>query len=395
MSQTSVTMTPTPAASFGSLRLARQHQYALTFAHYGAAFGSVLATKRVATRLPAMRGIGSGFGRVVTKRRQVFGAFRDFAHYPDDVIDPARLLYLTSTSGPTLDATQSSGMRRVSLSVVTPRDYPVSDGYAWRKAAYVGLGVRVNAMQAGTSQFVDAAQVEVRPYNIMGPSPYAPARSLQIKIRPDRLNYAANPELQNDDNDWASTPVNPTRVAQGSGFALSVPGSAESGFSSGTDTVPGTLWAGRITVSGPKGKVLNVRLLDNTQTFTSPVLKVLLTGSPQEVVLSPTATTAGTNIRVHAYPVADGGAWTSSDRFTMTKVLLERVRALGAVPGPYFTGASGADYLWEAGSTPGSGRSYYYRDRSARAYLLGRLLEENCPLGVIPAVPQFAVLPSE
>jgi len=60
--------------------------------------------------------------------------------------------------------------------------------------------------------------------------------------------------------------------------------------------------------------------------------------------------------------------------------------------GPYFDGSSGSDYIW--GGAANASASFYYPDRVNRSYLISQLLEENCPLGVIPGVPQFGVLPT-
>jgi hypothetical protein len=73
--------------------------------------------------------------------------------------------------------------------------------------------------------------------------------------------------------------------------------------------------------------------------------------------------------------------------------IIERLPSGASTPGTYFDGSSGADYLWEAGTSADTSRSYYYEDYAVRQYLLKQVLAENCPLGVIPAVPQFAVQP--
>ena len=62
---------------------------------------------------------------------------------------------------------------------------------------------------------------------------------------------------------------------------------------------------------------------------------------------------------------------------------------------PYFDGSMGADYLWESGGTANLSRSYYYENYLERSYLIRTLLEENTPLGITSAVPQYAVLPSQ
>lgn len=323
------------------------------------------------------------------------GAFRDFAVYTNTMPDPAMVLVQGKAAGlTTVDNAQPSGMRRVWVTAAPPADYPVSGGgYAWRRGAFASVGVRVNAMTANSGQFIDGAQFEATPLSQSGPSAYAPARSLQVKVNPDRLNYCPNPALAVDLGDyWSSATI--TRVAQGSGWAASVPGTAVSLCVAAALSPVGQLWSASVVVKGPVGKVLDVRLHDGVQ-YISPAKPVRMTGSPQTVQIPSATRTVGTAVRVYAYPRSDNGAWTATDTLTMTNVLLERKSAGGVLPGPYFDGGFGDDYLWEAGGTAGKSRSYYYRDRNARGYLLAGLLAENCPLGVIPSVPQYAVLPTD
>jgi hypothetical protein len=61
----------------------------------------------------------------------------------------------------------------------------------------------------------------------------------------------------------------------------------------------------------------------------------------------------------------------------------------------YFDGSMGADYLWETSGTANLTRSYFYENRVERSYLIRTLLDENTPLGITSAVPQYAVLPTQ
>jgi hypothetical protein len=80
-----------------------------------------------------------------------------------------------------------------------------------------------------------------------------------------------------------------------------------------------------------------------------------------------------------------------SSIFWFDGVLVEE----GAAVRPYFDGSMGADYLWEASGTANLTRSYYYENYTERSYLIRTLLDENTPLGITSAVPQYAVLPTQ
>jgi hypothetical protein len=77
--------------------------------------------------------------------------------------------------------------------------------------------------------------------------------------------------------------------------------------------------------------------------------------------------------------------------FWVDGVLIEE----GAAVRDYFDGSMGADYLWETGGTTNLTRSYYYENRVERSYLIRTLLDENTPLGISAAIPQYAVLPTQ
>lgn len=381
-----------PAQFVGSIDGQQVHRFDLALdarAYFG---GSI--TYRIPKQVDSgLYGKFAFTGSIDLVKQTPFGAFRDFSHYADTMADPAMVLIGPELSGQTTyDSAAPSNMRRVWVTVTPPREYPTkTEAQAWPRAAFASVGVRVNAMDPGTYQYIDGAQVEVSPLSQSGPTAYAPARSLNIKVKPDRLNYCSNPKLDANATGYSSNGTI-TRAAQGSGWAASVDGSVASYLASAAATsVVGSLWAAKVTLLGPAGKTGTVRLYDGTG-YISGTVAVTFTGAPQEVTVLSTAAATSTSVRVYAYPT---GTWSAGQALTMTRVLLERVAAIGGSPGDYFDGGFGADYVWEAGKAEGNGASFYYRDRLARSYLLQRILKQNCPLGVIPAVPQFAVLPSE
>lgn len=72
------------------------------------------------------------------------------------------------------------------------------------------------------------------------------------------------------------------------------------------------------------------------------------------------------------------GTSVSSDEFLIDDVLVEEA----SVPGEYFDGSFGPDYLWMQGVATGDGWSFYYEDRIVRNGILRVVLENNIPLGV-------------
>lgn len=146
-------------------------------------------------------------GKITTVVGTPLGAFRDFGHWADPLPDPAMVLVRASAAGlSTYDSSQPSGMRRLWLTASPARDYKTSNGYAWRRTAFTNVGLRVNAMPVGASQFVDGAQVEVAPLSQTGPSAYHPARALQVVVKPDRLNYAINGRGAAGTTNWSADP---------------------------------------------------------------------------------------------------------------------------------------------------------------------------------------------
>jgi len=375
----------------GSVRVTKTHLFTVAASGQSRTFGRVTWRKPGPIVAWTKQGQVRTFGKARGGSSTPFGSFRDFAHYGTAMVDPGKVLVGSLASGTTLDSGQPSGMRRIWCDVTPPREFLDGSGNrVWPRAAFMGLGVRVNGMAANSAQYIDGAQVEVVPKARTGPSAYAPARSLNVVVRPDRLNYCPNPKLDVDASGYSGSGV--TRVAQGSGWAAQVDGSVAASLGSAPAAgKPGQIWTVRATVMGPKGRTATLRIHDG-DTFLNGSVTWTFTGTPQEVTVPATNTGTGSAPRLNVYP---SGTWAGGDLLTLTNVLLERASSFNAQPGAYFDGGSGIDYLWDASASVGTGPSYYYRDRVTRSYLLNRLLQENCPLGVIPPVPQFAVLPSE
>ena len=132
-------------------------------------------------------------------------AFDDFSfNSVQGAPDPVST-YQMSASAPTTPSGASAWARQY-LSLTAPRDYPVSTGNLWNKAAYAAVGVQFTGVTAGKQQMIDAVQFEIdaAPFTTATtPSAYQPARQLQATIYPDRLNYCTNPSFEVNITNWA------------------------------------------------------------------------------------------------------------------------------------------------------------------------------------------------
>lgn len=314
----------------------------------------------------ALVGRGVFVGKAAPLLKLPYGAFRDFAHYSDTMYDPAMVLVGERLVGqPTYDAAAPSNMRRIWITASPMREYPVSGGgQAWPRAAFMGIGLRVNNLLYNGYQYIDGGQVEITPKTTTtGPGPYTPARSLNIAIKADLMNYVKNPQT-------------PATVAAGSTASRTV------------TTIVGAYYGASVDVSAPEGTVLEAYLQDSGgRVGESGTIVVPPGGVVPRVAVHATQPVDATSISLVLRAISGGSVTFSNPRVDRTSGIgpLKDVR--------YLDGSVGTDYLW--GGPVNNSESYYYRDRQSRTYLLSRLLEENVPLGVIPAVPKFAVLPTE
>lgn len=169
------------------------------------------ARARVSSHISARPGANTLIlTRSARARLTTANLFRRFSHYGISAVDPALALTPSQVSGvAAYDSTAPSFFRRVSAQILAPVEVNASDVRLWDRAAFVGVGVRVNGMAAGNSVFVDGAQVELSKNGAAVPAPYSPARGLNVSVRPDRLNAMANPSMQTTS---ATTTVRTNRV---------------------------------------------------------------------------------------------------------------------------------------------------------------------------------------
>lgn len=298
-------------------------------------------------------------------RSTYYGGFRDFAHYAEGMLDPAMVAVDDWVSGAAFDGTAPSNMRRVWLRAFAPREYRVSGGQLlWPRAAFMSTGVRIDALANGEWAYVDGGQVETSALSSSGPTDYAPARSLQVVVKADQMNYVSNPQT-------------PAVLASTAYQSRPVP------------TVTGAHYAAAVDVSGPAGSIVEAYLLDGANLIASSgAVRIPPSGEILRLPV-PSLLPAGDDS-------VDFRCWnkSSTGSVTFSNPRVDRVTGTGPLPDDrYFDGSDGIDYLW--GGAANNSPSYYYRDRAARAYLLRKILRENVPLGVTPGEPQFAVLPTE
>jgi hypothetical protein len=330
-------------------------------------------------------------------------AFKDFAHYPYAGVDPA-MAWIGINSG-TLTSAPAGSYSRAYAAFTGPVDYPVSGGgYAWKRAAYASVGFKFASMSANKHQILDAVQFEALPVGSAGPSAYQNAREIQAIIKPSRLNYATNPNFESgltgygptgqathalDSFCWQGTQALkvtvPTTATQDSGLSFQVSGmipgrtytmSARVAIAQGCGDIAPWSGAGAVqlgavkwTQAANRTDPAHKRWRTMYVTFTTPSSSL----SVGMNVLKPTMTPGTASI------------------FWVDGVLVEE----GTAVRDYFDGSMGSDYLWEQGGSPNLARSYFYENYVERSYLIRTLLEENVPLGITAAVPQYAVLPTQ
>jgi hypothetical protein len=330
-------------------------------------------------------------------------AFKDFSHYPYAGVDPAKA-WIGVNSG-TLKSAVAGSYSRAYTAFTGPVDYPVSGGgYAWKRAAYASVGFKFASMSANKHQILDAVQFEALPVGSTGPSAYQNAREIQSIIKPTRLNYASNPNFESGLTGYSSTGqatqaldafcwqgtqalkvTVPTTATQDSGLAFQVTGmipgrtytmSARVAIAQGCGNI--TPWSGTGSVqvdaenweqSVDRMDPANKRWRTVYVTFTTPASSLYV----------------GMNV-LHGTISPD-----TASIFWADGVLVEE----GTSVRDYFDGSMGSDYLWEQGGSPNLARSYFYENYIERSYLIRTLLEENVPLGITAAVPQYAVLPTQ
>lgn len=342
-------------------------------------------------------------GRIAAGIKTPVAAFKDFSHYPYNGVDPA-MAWIGINSG-TLKSAASGSYSRPYAAFTGPLDYPVSGGaLAWKRAAYASVGFKFASMSANKHQILDAVQLETLPLPATGPSAYQNARELQVIVKPTRLNYAPNPNFESGITGISA--VAGASVAADSSFCwqgtqslkVTVPTSVTSDAGCQfqiTGLIPGRRYtmSAKVAVAQNCGEVWPWTDSSNATTVHSNGFRSAPADpkAPRWRTVQVTFDAVYSAVWVGVNALKATMTAGQSSIFWVDAVLVEE----GESARDYFDGSMGDDYLWEQGGTANLTRSYYYENYTERSYLVRTLLEENVPLGITCAVPQYAVLPSQ
>lgn len=344
-------------------------------------------------------------------------AFDDFViGLPGDP-DPA-MCWIGMNNAGTASGAQGQPWTRNYAAFAAPGDYPVSDGWAWRRAAYAAVGFKFTGVPAAGKQYLDAVQMEIAPVSQSTPSAYVTPRQIRTVVKPSRMNHSPNPGFESSANNW-SVSANCTIDQDTSTFKFGTTSGKVAVNSAATTMVSqplSSLIAGRtytVSLYIQRDDVITdvrVGMASGRMLTTTPTVSTLLFGSggqyvpygadgygqdPYGGVLSQTVTpekwvrvffsfvAASANDTLQLTPQYG----TPPGSFWIDGVLIEETEIVN----DYFDGSYGDDYLWESSGVPGESRSYYYQGRRAKTYLLSNLVVENSPVGITTAIPVFAV----
>lgn len=333
-------------------------------------------------------GVTTVTGSITSEEVTPYAAFDDFALFEASDPDPAMTYCGWNTAG--LETGQT-GYERPWAIFYPPLDYPVSGGVnLWNRAAYMAVGFELENVPAGVQQNVTGVQAELMPLagtngldEIPSPSAYQLPRTVEVFVRPTRLNYAPNPDFAVGSSGWTATgsaTISSAGVATfhqaGDSVYLTVPGliygdqftaSLQAEVGSGIDDI-------RLTVGHQSSGVPGAGTGDLSPGTYQPVLTFTAPASTVQLYVTPILGSDGT------YPVT----------VDLSQVLVES----GEVVGSYFDGSYGApDYQW--GGIPGLSASYWYEDYSPGQVVVNEIVERQVPLSVSAADPSYSVTPTQ
>lgn len=370
-----------------------------------------------------------------------YAALTDFGIWKSTDPDPAQT-YGWWTNAGTLSGHNSYA--RIYGMVTPPLDYPVSGGqYAWRRAAYAAVGFQWASLPSGKVQVLTDVQLEYARTSVGSattPSTYQRPRQLQVIIKPNRLNYCTNPAMQNGTANWSGINGNEVLTKDVTEYPGSIANYNNLPYSIGQSL------RCKLVSSSSSGVQISVPFLIPGEEYIasfyclpgmqfSDILGSLGTGSGDIADLINTADGYGKQPfgsgpygGVNSSTVALPQTWvrcsfpliasTDTGTLQISATLLSGANypcyfwVTGVViePGdilmPYFDGNSGADALWETtggttapaaggGTTPGTGRSYYYNQLAYGQEIVTQTLAANTPLGISAATPLYGTPPTQ
>lgn len=311
----------------------------------------------------------------------------DFSFYPAAEADPAMAIAVADNSG-TVSGHIGNAWTRHFITLYAPTDNP-----AWKRAAFASVGLVFKSMPTVTLQHIDDVQWEIAPLNSNPPLGFSPARSIDIRVRPTRLNHSTNPSFEVDLTDWTTVGATLTRIttdhAQGAACCrITSFAPADTVDHIVRSLVPGRDYTVSVYLRSTDGGDAGIKITGARNVADGIVYSPLTwqtaplgtEGSPdwRRVWVSFTAEATTMTLTVRSLGAAT---------VLLDGVLIEEGNGLGA----YFDGDSGSpDYAWETAGTPGKARSYYYRNKTERHYALGKTLRENVGQGLFIGDPEYA-----
>jgi hypothetical protein len=328
-------------------------------------------------------GIGGSIGIYVSDE---LASLTDFAFFAATEPDPAMAIAVNDNNG-TVSAGVGQSWTRHFMTLYAP-----TDNVAWKRAAYAAVGLVYKAMPTGTVQHLDDAQWEIAPVANTVPAAFAPARSIDVWVRPTRLNHSTNPSFEVDLTDWSTVGGTITRIATDATQGIAC--MAVTSFAAGETVThvvksltPGHTYTASAYIRSVDGKDVGLQVsgarnatgIENSMnTWETAPLGVATNPAWRRLWVSFVANTATVSLIITSL---------GATSIRVDGVLIEEGNGLK----PYFDGDSGLpDYVWETGEAVGKARSYYYRDKLNRHYALGKTLRENVQLGLVVGDPVYA-----
>lgn len=322
--------------------------------------------------------------------------FDDFAVFTLADNDPAMTYALWNNAGV---MTGYNNYNTGYTYVTPPLDYPVSGGqYAWRRAAFAAVGYQFVNLASGAAANLTNVQVEFPQIN--GTTPVSPRgwqtpRVITTTVKPNRLNYVANPSFEINSTGWTAVGASTTIARDLTNFApdvgtfsnilynagavsLKVTMSA-SGTGQGTSTTISNLIIGRqytasayvepgtgiadvvMTIANGTGNASSAGTAYGAGTFGGGQyggLPATLAQLPTGQYYRPSCTftaTADTHTLILTALEVSGATYPAS--FWVDAVLVED----GELLQPYFDGSFGVNAFWE-GSITGLATSLFTFD---------------------------------
>ena len=278
------------------------------------------------------------------------GTFDDFAIFATSETDPVQGHVLSVSSASTGGVGNDWTRHHVVF-------------YPPRGAQYIVPYNTLVSVPAATPQYLDAHQMEILPFDAANtPTPYQHARELQVRVRPDRVNLAADP-LRAAQTFTSTHQQTLIHVTPGEIYTVSVLASIFGAVDDVKVYVNGALTQVGLQEQGlTSGRIWT--------TFRAAAASVIVSVSPSRRGV--VGSFGGFNTEPFGTEPFGGGA------IELRHCLVEEGISLR----PWFDSTStddeGGTYL----PNPSTGHSLYYANRSDRAFLVQRTLEENAPFGI-------------